>query len=311
MAEAITPDQVHPELAPLLTAMPAFTISARTLPSLRAGSPVTPAVSTDAVECTEHVVDEQRGVVLRLHTPKHAEGPRPCALSIHGGGYVLGNRAMDDAKLADWATTLGCIGASVEYRLAPETPYPGALDDCTDALRWVFQHADELGIDADRVGVAGVSAGSGLAAALALRAREDRDLTLRFQLLECPMLDDRQRTRSSRLDALHIWDRDSNEFGWRSYLAELYGSHDVPPFAAPARASNLSGLPPAFIAVGSIDGFHDEDVEYATRLNHAGVPTELHVYPGAPHGFQLFEDFSVTEQAGRDAREWLARQLGP
>ena len=166
-----------------------------------------------------------------------------------------------------------------------------------------------IGIDRDRVGVAGVSAGGGLAAALALRARDHGAPPLAFQLLECPMLDDRQRTQSSRLDDLPIWDRHANTFGWQSYLGSLHGTDDIPATAAPARASDLSGLPPAFVAVGSIDGFHDENLEYATRLNRAGVPTEVHVYPGAPHGFQLFEGSAVAVQAARDADEWLARQI--
>lgn len=311
MVDAITPEQLHPELVPFLAAMPGFVVAAETLSDLRAAMPVAPPGSTDAVERTEHTIDDDRGLVVRAHVPKRTEGPSPCVVSFHGGGYVLGNRDMDDHKLERWARHLGCVGVSVEYRLAPETPYPGPLDDCFDALRWVVDHAETLGIDRTRIGVAGVSAGAGLAAAVAIRARDEGGPPLRFQLLECPMLDDRQRTRSSRLDGLHVWNKHSNEFGWRSYLGELYGTDDVPVLAAPARAldHDLPGLPPAFVAVGSIDGFHDEDVEYATRLNHAGVPTELHVYPGVPHGFQLFEDFVVTRQAARDAQEWLALQI--
>ena len=132
---------------------------------------------------------------------------------------------------------------SVEYRLAPETPYPGPLDDCYAGLAWTYEHADELGIDADRIGIAGVSAGGGLAAALALLARDRGEVPLAFQLLECPMIDDRQTTSSSQLDGLPVWSRDSNEFGWRSYLGDLYGTDDVPAYAAPARATDLVGLP--------------------------------------------------------------------
>lgn len=309
MTDAITPEQVHPEIAPLLAAMPPFEFSAATLEMVRSAMVPAPPVSTDTVERVDHVVDEARGVIVRVHRPRDADGSRPCAFSIHGGGYIVGTRDMDDAKLGRWAASLGVVGVSVEYRLAPETPFPGPLDDCSDALTWVFDRADELGVDRERVGVAGVSAGGGLAAALAIRARDAGGPPLAFQLLECPMLDDRQHTHSSTLADLPIWNRDANTFGWQSYLGDRYGSDDVPATAAPARATDLSGLPPAFVAVGSIDGFHDEDLEYATRLNRAGVPTEVHVYPGAPHGFQLFGDSSVAAQAARDVDEWLARRI--
>jgi acetyl esterase/lipase len=156
------------------------------------------------------------------------------------------------------------------------------------------------------VGVAGVSAGGGLAAALALAAL-DRAIPIRFVLLEAPMLDDRQITPSSQYDGLVIWSRASNSFGWRAYLAGLHS--EVPAEAAPARAEDLSGLPPTFICVGGADGFRDESIDYALRLGQAGVPTELHVYPGVPHGFELFANTRVAQQAQRDIEEWVERQL--
>ena len=159
------------------------------------------------------------------------------------------------------------------------------------------------------IGIAGASAGGGLAAALALLARDRGEVPLRFQLLDCPMLDDRQITPSSRLDGLHIWSRDSNTFGWRSYLGDLYGTADVPPYAAPGRATDLRGLPPAYVCVGAVDGFRDEDIDYAMRLNQAGVPTELHVYPGVPHGVMLFPDAPVAKRYVRGIEEWIGRQL--
>jgi len=173
----------------------------------------------------------------------------------------------------------------------------------------VHDHAADLGVDPARIGVAGVSAGGGLAAALALLARDRGELPVAFQLLDSPMLDDRQRTPSSQCDGLPIWSRESNEFGWRSYLGELYGQEQIAHSAVPARATDLSGLPPAYICVGTVDGFRDEDIEYATRLNQAGVPAELHVYPGAPHGFSLFQDSPISKQAARDAQQWLSRQF--
>jgi acetyl esterase/lipase len=173
----------------------------------------------------------------------------------------------------------------------------------------VHGHAPEYGIDPDRIGLHGISAGGGLAASLALLARDRGEVPLAFQLLDCPMLDDRQQTFTSRLDGLAVWSNKSNTFGWRSYLGALYGTDDVPIYAAPARCTELAGLPPAFVSVGTIDGFHDEDVEYAMRLNHAGVPTELHVYPGAPHGYHMAVTSDVAKQAARDKKTWLGRQV--
>jgi acetyl esterase/lipase len=215
---------------------------------------------------------------------------------------------MDDAKFDRYCPQFPCVGVSVEYRLAPETPYPGPLDDCYAGLRWTRDHAAELGVDPDRIGVAGVSAGGGLAAALVLLARDRGEVRVAFQLLECPMLDDRQTTSSSRREGLPIWSRESNMFGWQSYLGDLYGG-DVPAYAAPARATDLTGLPPALVIVGGADGFRDEDIEYALRLNQAGVPTELHVLPGAPHGVQFFAGSVIARRWGQTVTQWLEQQL--
>ena len=226
---------------------------------------------------------------------------------MHGGGYMIGSYDMDDAMFDDRCQTLDIVGVSVEYRLAPATPYPGPLEDCYRGLKWTYDHAEELGIDRNRLGVTGVSAGGGLAAALALLARDRGEVPIAFQLLDCPMIDDRQETYSSQLGGLPVWSRESNEFGWRSYLGDLYGSGEVPYTAAPARADDLSGLPPAFISVGSVDGFLDEDVDFAQRLNRAGVPCELHVYPGACHGYQMVAGSPIVAQSRADIIDWLAR----
>ena len=238
------------------------------------------------------------------------EGALPCVYSMHGGGYVIGSYAMDDPRFDAWCPKLGFVGVSVEYRLAPETAYPGPLEDCYLGLKWTYEHAAELGIDPQRIGIMGISAGGGLAAALALLARERGEVPIAFQLLDSPMLDDRQVTPSSRQDGLAVWSRGSNTFGWKSYLGDLYGRDDVPSTAAPARATDLSGLPPALVTVGAVDGFRDEDIDYALRLNQAGVPTELHVYPGVCHGFNLMApEAPVTKQCLRDMEDWLTRQF--
>ncbi len=263
-----------------------------------------PLGSTDAVERSDHTVKGEHLVPVRVHRPRGVDGPLPCVFAIHGGGMVLGSHTMDDTTFEAWCPELGVMGVSVDYRLAPEFPYPTPLDDCEAALRWTFEHAGELGVDPERVGLFGISVGAGLAAGLAIRWRGLGGSPLAFQLLETPMLDDRQQTGSSRTEELLIWSKASNTFGWRSYLGDLYGA-DVPAEAAPARVDEVAGLPSTFVSVGTADGFRDEAVDYAQRLAAGGVPTELHMYPGAPHGFQAFTTWPVAQQAVRDRREWL------
>jgi acetyl esterase/lipase len=299
-------DALDPEIAATLELMPIGEIQADTLSEYRIPFDF-PA--SDAIDRSDCIVSGDPEVRVRVHRPKGVAGPLPCLYSMHGGGYVMGNYAMDDAFFAELCPRVGMVGVSVDYRLAPETPYPGPLEDCYHGLVWTFEHADELGIDPSNVGVGGLSAGGGLAAALALLVRDRGELSLHFQLLNCPMLDDRQATASSQLDDLPVWSKVSNEFGWRSYLGGLYGTDAIPHTAAPTRAIDLSGLPPAFVSVGSVDGFLDEDVDYALRLNHADVPCELHVYPGAPHGYQIAAGSSIALQSQRDIEEWLIRTI--
>jgi acetyl esterase/lipase len=229
---------------------------------------------------------------------------------MHGGGYIFGHYDNEDARFDGWVRRLGCAGVSVEYRLAPEDPYPAGMEDAYAALKWVHDHASELGIDAGRIGIGGASAGAGLAAGLALLVRDRAEFDIAFQLLIYPMIDDRQMTASSGWAEVPVWQPSANTLGWSAYLGALYGTEEVPPYAAAARATNLEGLPPTLIAVGTLDGFVDEDIDYAQRLNHAGVPVELHVYPGGPHGF---DSMAPGTTLGRRARahmeEWLAAQL--
>ena len=242
--------------------------------------------------------------------PKGTDGALPCVYSMHGGGYVLGSNTMDDPQFEDWCPKLGVVGVSVEYRLAPETPYPGPLEDCYRGLVWTYEHADELGIDPARIGVMGVSAGGGLAAALALLARDRGEVPVAFQLLDSPMLDDRQLTPSSRQDGLAVWSRGSNTFGWQVVpRRSLRHATTCPPRPRPRARPTSSGLPPAFVSVGAVDGFRDEDIDYALRLNQAGVPTELHVYPGACHGFTMLAPRAPPSRSSclRNMEDWLRR----
>jgi acetyl esterase/lipase len=304
-----TLQDLDPEIAPFVRELDLTGLSLETLADFRGAFP--PVDLSPDVDRAEHLVPGDPAVPVRVHRSKSARGTLPGIYSIHGGGLVFGSYDMDDVRFDSWCPTLGIVGVSVEYRLAPETPYPGPLEDCYCGLKWVYDHSDDIGVDPQRIGIAGVSAGGGLAAALALLVRDRGEIPLAFQLLDCPMLDDRQQTPSSQIDGLAVWSHQNNTFGWRSYLGDIYGSAEVPYTAAPARCRDLSGLPPAFVSVGTVDGFRDEDIDYATRLNQAGVPCELHVYPGASHGYQMAVDSDIVRRSNRDVLEWLARQLRP
>jgi acetyl esterase/lipase len=303
---------LDPELSPVLDAFELPQLDAQSIAALRT-SAFLPQELSDAVVRTDHEVPSYVAgdppVPVRVHRPAGATGRLPGILTIHGGGYVIGSYSMDDALLDRWCPMLGIVGVSVEYRLAPETPYPGPIDDCYSALRWAHANADELGIDAGFIGITGISAGGGLAAALGLLARDRGEVPLAFQLLDCPMLDDRQTTPSISAPGLYVWSGASNTFGWRAYLGARFGSDDVPPYAAAARATDLAGLPPSCVVVGSIDGFRDEDIAYAQRLNQAGVPCELHVVAGLPHAYQLVPTAAAVRLADHCKDDWLARQL--
>jgi acetyl esterase/lipase len=301
--------ELDPQIAKAISAEPSGQVVAETLSAMRAASVKPSAPPSPGIGRRDYTVERDPPVVIRVHRPADAEGPQPCVYSMHGGAYVLGSYASDDARLDGWSRSYRCVGVSVDYRLAPETPYPGPLDDCYRGLKWVFDHHDELGVDPERIGVAGTSAGSGLAAGLALLARDRGEVPLRFQLLDAPMIDDRQLTLSSQRDDLVIFDRQSSEFGWRSYLGDLYGAPAVPAYAAPARATDLAGLPPAYICAGNVDGFRDDAIGYATRLNQADVPAELHVYAGAPHGVKRFTGVPVAQRYTEGINEWLGAQL--
>jgi acetyl esterase/lipase len=211
--------EIDPQIAKALASAPPQPLRAETLSTFRAGSSKSSAPSP-GVERRDYVIDPERGVAIRVHRPAGAGGGLPCVYSMHGGGYVFGSFANDDARLDGWSGSYRCVGVSVDYRLAPETPYPGPLDDCYLGLKWVFDHHDELGVDPDRIGASGTSAGAGLAAGLALLTRDRGEMPLQFQLLDAPMIDDRQQTLSSQRDDLVIFDRKASEFGWRSRHVE-------------------------------------------------------------------------------------------
>ncbi|WP_200936168.1 alpha/beta hydrolase [Marmoricola sp. Leaf446] len=256
-----------------------------------------------------HLGDPIEVSVLRSRT---AVGPRPGVLYAHSGGLMFGDRFSGLDLVLDWVDQLGVVMVTVEYRLAPEHPDPYPREDMYAALTWTADHADELGLRADRLLVAGASAGGGLAAGLALAARDRGGPPLCGQVLDYPMLDDRGTTPSTgQFDGVGVWDRISNETGWDALLGDARGGSDVSPYAAPARASDLTGLPPAFVDVGAAEIFRDEAIAYADALWRAGGDAELHVWSGAFHACDIFAPHTVVGQsmiAARDA--WVAKVLG-
>ena len=306
---------VDPELLPLIEQVPGFQLSRDTLAATRAMMQTmrAPVALPPTVALTERRIPGPAGapeVRVLVTQPKSTGRARPGILHIHGGGYIMGTPEMTTPTDAAYATQFGAVVVSVDYRLAPETPHPGPVEDCYAALAWLHSHADELGVDRSRIAVTGESAGGGLAAATVLLARDRAQYAVAFQHLVFPMLDDRtvtQRDPSPHLGEF-VWTREANLFGWTSLLGRAPGGVDVSPYAAPARANDLAKLPPTFLASGALDLFLEENLDYSRRLIRAGVPTEVHIYPGAPHGFMMVESAQVSKQFARDSL--LAMQRG-
>lgn len=247
-------------------------------------------------------------VPVRVHRPADADGsPRPVLLWVHGGGHVIGDAEQDDPLLDRIVARHGCVAVAPDWRRAPEHPYPSALHDCYATLTWLYAEASGLGLDPARIVVGGASSGGGLAAGLALLAR-DETVPLAGQLLVYPMLDDRMVTTSSTaVTDPRVWNDESNASAWAAYLS---GVDPVPSYAAPARATDLAELPRTWIGAAELDLFVDENVDYAQRLMAAGVSTELVVYRGAVHGFELFAPAAaVSRRFSRDLHDALATLL--
>jgi acetyl esterase/lipase len=252
-------------------------------------------------------------VELRMMRPKQPKNPAmPLVYWMHGGGYILGSAGQDDPLMAKFAHELGCVAVSVEYRLAPETPYPGPLNDCYEGLCHLVENAASYQIGADRIVIGGASAGAGLAAGLALRVRDQADFNLVGQVLLYPMIDDTNvAPASDTLANTAVWSREANLFGWTSYLGTSPGGAGIAAYAAPARATDLSGLPPTYLPVGELDLFLDEDIAYAQRLLAAGNACELHVFPGAVHGFNGFMPMArISQICNQEIAAFVAKVFG-
>nr|WP_277347764.1 MULTISPECIES: alpha/beta hydrolase [unclassified Streptomyces] len=263
-----------------------------------------PAGPGTGVRVRELVVPGPKGappVSLRVFQPTGLQTAVPALLWVHGGGLVFGAPEQDDRTNAAFVRELGITVAAVRYRLAPDHPAPAAVEDAYAALHGLVERASDLHVDIDRIAIGGASAGGGIAAALALLAHDRREFRPVLQLLVYPMLDDRTTTRTDLDDLdVRLWTPKSNRYGWSAYLGDTVGGPDVSPYAAAARREDLTGLPPAWIGVGTLDLFHDEDIEYARRLCDSGVSCELHIVPGAFHGFdQAFPKAGVSREFWR------------
>lgn len=247
----------------------------------------------------------EKGLIpVRMYSPLSKQENIPALLWFHGGGFILGDLDTDDHWCAAIAHEVGCCVVSVDYRLAPEYPFPAGVEDCYAALLWLVSMAGEFGIDTARIGVAGASAGGNLAASVALMARDQKGPGLAFQFLIYPCLDDRHATPSSfSITDKRLWHRQMSLQAWEAYLGENH-STEVSCYAAPSRAKNLAGLPPAYISAAELDLLRDEDILYATRLMQSGINTELHVFPGVVHGFEFF--FQDTLVSKKTRTEYLA-----
>jgi len=310
---------LDPELAAAVTMLPKIDFA--DLPAARATfdaliGTLLRDLSFDGVRLREVTVPglgNDPDVTIRFFTPDNIVCPIPVLLWIHGGGFAIGTAASSDPFCVEVARELGFAVASVEYRLAPETPFPGPLSDCYAALTYVHAHADELGIDPTRIAVGGQSAGGGLAAGIVLKARDEGIVPVAFQLLEVPELDDRLTTHSmTTFVDTPAWNRPNAILSWRHYLGESYSGPSDPNvsiYAAPARATDLRGLPPTYVCTMEFDPLRDEGIEYALQLLRAGISVELHSYPGTFHGSSLVATAEVSRRASAEALDALRRGL--
>jgi acetyl esterase/lipase len=309
---------VDPEIKTVIAGFPQLDFSRETLAETRQTMAAylprpDPSVAPGVAMNERHIPGPAGAPPIRalFYRPVEVAAPVPALLHLHGGAYVLGQPEMNDAVNRVRAEQLHCAVLSVDYRLAPETPHPGAVTDAYAALCWLRSNATELGVDPRRIAVIGESAGGGLAAALALYARDKAGPEICFQMLLYPMLDD----RVGSTDEPHpyagefIFRREDGRKAWGYYLGHTPGLAETDPYAAPARAHDLSGLPPTFVSVGQLDLFVDENIEYVRRLIRAGVLAELHVYPGAPHGPESVPSSKIARRFIAEYMDALRRGL--
>ena len=303
--------QIHPTLRKATSSFPKLPVTSgfgriltRSLLPILLPKPKAPA------GITIEQVKTSNGLKLRIYTPT-GQRTRAAMLYIHGGGMMIGSPAMDDALLVGTASELDIVIVSPDYKLAPEHPYPAPVDDCHSAWSWIHQNLSQRGIDGDRVAIGGESAGGGLAAGLVLRIHDEGGPQPVAQWLFCPMLDDRTALGRSLDEIDHfVWNNKMNLVGWKSYLGKTFGTDQVSAYAAPARRESLEGLPKAWIGVGDVELFYEEDKAYANKLTAAGVPCQIDIVTGAPHAFEgLAPDSELAKDYLSRAKTWLKAAL--
>lgn len=311
MNERLRPSDLHPQLRPVFRFVPNPPVQHPLLLRLMQAGSARMRAPRRLPEGISYRFDRLGpGAGVHVFTPAGAR-ERAGVLWIHGGGFIVGSAAQDHARCARLAKDLDVVVYSAEYRLAPGSPFPAALDDLHGVWQYILERAGESDVDPARLAVAGQSAGAGLAAALVQRIHDDGGRQPAAQWLFCPMLDDRTAVDRS-LDGIrhYLWNHTSNAVGWSAYLGREAGAQSVPDYGVPARREDLAGLPPAWIGVGDIELFYEEDRRYAERLVDAGVPTALEVVPGAPHAFESFLGGTPVAKAYLAAAETgLARHL--
>ncbi|MED4812119.1 alpha/beta hydrolase [Bacillus atrophaeus] len=284
-------NRVNPELLQGLEMFQDLDLRPENLQAIREEiSQMRPATVVDeSLSLTDEVIvgPDANPLPLRIYRPKSNNESLPVLLWIHGGGYILGSIDDNDDTCMRFVKEANCVVVSVDYRLAPEHPYPAPIEDCYAALKWIADNAEPLNIDSNRIGVAGASAGGGLTAALTLLARDRQYPSVCFQMPLYPMIDDRNNTPSTNeIKEGFVWNQKTNEAGWKMYLGEIYGTDNIPAYAAPARAEDYRNLPYTYTFVGQLDPFRSETLTYAAKLAEAGVDVEFHLYPGAYHWFE-------------------------
>jgi acetyl esterase/lipase len=308
-----------PELLPLLELLADIEIDLSDPIATRAmfsamTEPMNAEVDRNGVSIEDrNIAGPGESVPIRIYSPEDKQGISPGLLHIHGGGFVIGDLESELGSCVALCRNLGITVVSVDYRLAPETPYPGGLEDCYAALQWMADNAGDLQVDPQRIGLFGMSAGGGLCAATALLARDRKGPKICFQYLGIPEVDDRLDTISMRqFDDTPMWNRPAAIQSWDYYLGDQYqrGSDDVPAYAAPARATDLEDLPPAYVSTMEFDPLRDEGVQYALKLMQAGVATELHAFPGTWHGSSMFAATQVHQRESTEMFAVLRRGLG-
>ncbi|MEK5480260.1 alpha/beta hydrolase [Paenibacillus sp. FSL R5-0407] len=293
--------RVLPELLGILKQAPKLDLN-DDIEKIRSFKPPALDTSPEVKITTRSIQGPESELRIKIYEPVNRETPKlPAVYWIHGGGYILGTPDGDDGLCEFFVNEVHCVVVSIDYRLAPEHPYPAAIEDCYAGLKWTADQVEELQIDSSRIAIAGASAGGGLTAALSLMARDRGGPQIAFQMPLYPMLDDRNETPSSyEINEQNLptaWNRENNLLAWKMYLGAA-AADAVSPYAAPGRAEDLSGLPPTYTFIGQLDPFRDETMDYVARLAQAGVPVEFHLYPGCFHGFDaIFNEQDISKQA--------------